>query len=242
MKKQLFSKNYYDPVDQVTQYKDFYTSALRLQGRAVRMKSSPFLHTPGIIQGIRPGIGQDPESFCDCNSTQPDKVNPENLLAALVSIQYLALVCLKFCQPKSEATLSTTTSPHTDLEIKRNLALLSDGIAEVPRTRSSLAISDDRKDRWISKTIAQLAKSKRPKQRRKGHRRIEESRIFTIRTDSDLFPNQFTHDGFQIGKKHVLHLRLIELSSRLSSRIIFRCLLKTISTIFELSFNKKLLK
>ena len=219
MKKQLFSKNYYDPVDQVTQYKDFYTSALRLQGRAVRMKSSPFLHTPGIIQGIRPGIGQDPESFCDCNSTQPDKVNPENLLAALVSIQYLALVCLKFCHPKSEPPLSTTTSPH--LEIKRNLALLSDGIAEVPRTRPSLAISDDRKDRWISKTIAQLAKSKRPKQRRKGHRRIEESRIFTIRTDSDLFPNQFTHDGFQIGKKHVLHLRHIKLPCRLSSRMIF---------------------
>ena len=220
MKKQLFSKNYYDPVDQVTQYKDFYTSALRLQGRAVRMKSSPFLHTPGIIQGIRPGIGHDPESFCDCNSTQPDKVNPENLLAALVSIQYLALVCLKFCHPKIEPPLlSTTTSPH--LEIKRNLALLSDGIAEVPRTRSSLAISDDGKDRWISKTIAQLAKSKRPNQRRKGHRRIEESRIFTIRTDSDLFPNQFTHDGFQIGKKHVLHLRHIKLPCRLSSRMIF---------------------
>ena len=221
MKKQLFSKNYYDPVNQVTQYKDFYTSALRLQGRAVRMKSSPFLHTPGIIQGIRPGIGHDPESFCDCNSTQPDKVNSENLLAALVSIQYLALVCLKFCQPKSEPPLSTTTSPH--LEIKRNLALLSDGIAEVPRTRSSLATSDDRKDRWISKTIAQLAKSERPKQRRKGHRRIEESRIFTIRTDSDWFPNQFTHDGFQIGKKHVLvlHLRHIKLPGRLSSRMIF---------------------
>ena len=66
--------------------------------------SMSYLHTPGITFGIRPGLGK-PIHICDCS--QPVKSASSNhyiasnsVLTALVSIQYLTLMCTTYCHQK----------------------------------------------------------------------------------------------------------------------------------------------
>ena len=63
--------------------------------------SMNYLHTPGITFGIRPGLGK-PIHICDCSKpVQSASTNryiaSNSVLTALVSIQYLTLMCTTYC-------------------------------------------------------------------------------------------------------------------------------------------------
>lgn len=58
--------------------------------------SANYLHTPGITYGIRPGLGT-PTQFCDCSKTETNRISSNSVLTALVSIQYLTLMCTSYC-------------------------------------------------------------------------------------------------------------------------------------------------
>ena len=55
--------------------------------------TNPYLHTPGITDGIRPGLGGQ-HHYCDCSST--NKLST-HFVTVLVSVQYLSLLCMKYC-------------------------------------------------------------------------------------------------------------------------------------------------
>ena len=55
--------------------------------------ASPYLHTPGITNGIRPGLGGQ-HHYCDCSAT--NKLS-NHFVTVLVSVQYLSLLCMKYC-------------------------------------------------------------------------------------------------------------------------------------------------
>ena len=61
--------------------------------------SANYLHTPGITYGIRPGLGT-PTQFCDCSKTEANRISSNSVLTALVSIQYLTLMCTSYCITK----------------------------------------------------------------------------------------------------------------------------------------------
>ena len=110
-----FKQSYYDREEQ---YRAFTGAP----------ENPAYLHTPGITKGIRPGIGQQ-HHYCDCAA--PDKVS-SHFVTILVSVQYLSLMCMKYCavlsglrrrwrpeyMPSSTVgtttmTISTTTSTTT---------------------------------------------------------------------------------------------------------------------------------
>ena len=55
--------------------------------------ASPYLHTPGITNGIRPGLGGQ-HHYCDCSAK--NKLS-NHFVTVLVSVQYLSLLCMKYC-------------------------------------------------------------------------------------------------------------------------------------------------
>jgi hypothetical protein len=55
--------------------------------------ASPYLHTPGITNSIRPGLGGQ-HHYCDCTAT--NKLS-NHFVTVLVSVQYLSLLCMKYC-------------------------------------------------------------------------------------------------------------------------------------------------
>ena len=83
--------------------------------------TSPYLHTPGITNGIRPGLGGQ-HHYCDCSAA--NKLST-HFVTVLVSVQYLSLLCMKYCavlsglkqwRPEympSSTPPSTTISPVT---------------------------------------------------------------------------------------------------------------------------------
>ena len=96
-----FKQNYYDRKEQYRAFTGVSESPL-------------LLHTPGITQGIRPGIGHQ-NQYCDC--TAGNKVSTNNFVTILVSVQYLSLMCMKYCAVLSGLKwrpeympLSTTTT------------------------------------------------------------------------------------------------------------------------------------
>ena len=67
--------------------------------------STSYLHTPGITFGIRPGLGK-PIHICDCSKPVTAKnhyIASNSVLTALVSIQYLTLMCTTYCHKKLKA-------------------------------------------------------------------------------------------------------------------------------------------
>ena len=67
--------------------------------------STSYLHTPGITFGIRPGLGK-PIHICDCSKPVTAKnhyIASNSVLTALVSIQYLTLICTTYCHKKLKA-------------------------------------------------------------------------------------------------------------------------------------------
>ena len=94
-------------------------------------ESPKFLHTPGITQGIVPGIGQQ-NQYCDCVS--PNKLS-SHFATILISVQYLSLMCMKYCavlsglkpwrpeyMPLSSTTTITTTITTTATTIPSTTA------------------------------------------------------------------------------------------------------------------------
>ena len=104
-----FKQKYYDRKEQYRAFTGVSESPL-------------LLHTPGITQGIRPGIGHQ-NQYCDCSAG--NKVSTNNFVTILVSVQYLSLMCMKYCavlsglkwrpeyMPLSTTTTSTTTTAIT---------------------------------------------------------------------------------------------------------------------------------
>ena len=114
-----FKQSYYDRKEQ---YRAF-TGASE--------SPTAFLHTPGITQGIVPGIGQQ-NQYCDCGS--PNKLS-SHFATILISVQYLSLMCMKYCavlsglkpwrpeyMPLSSTTTITTTITTTATTIPSTTA------------------------------------------------------------------------------------------------------------------------
>ena len=119
IKEPWFKQSYYDRKEQ---YRAF---------TGVSESPTAFLHTPGITQGIVPGLGQQ-NQYCDCAS--PNKLS-SHFATILVSLQYLSLMCMKYCavlsglkqwrpeyMPLSTTTITTTTITTTATTIPSTTA------------------------------------------------------------------------------------------------------------------------
>ena len=124
LKTQLYKLDYFRSKNQIQQFKMFYGrnpkareghvaqsdvkarssdvfSTLNENNRAFdanQRYSLNYLHTPGITYGVRPGLGKPIEQFCDCSKTgQLNRIAPNSIVMAIVSIQYLTLMCTRYC-------------------------------------------------------------------------------------------------------------------------------------------------
>ena len=124
LKTQLYKLDYFRSKNQIEQFKMFYgRNPKAREGHVVQSdaKTRPsnvfanlnennrafdanqryslsYLHTPGITYGVRPGLGKPIEQFCDCSKTgQLNRIAPNSIVMAIVSIQYLTLMCTRYC-------------------------------------------------------------------------------------------------------------------------------------------------
>ena len=124
LKTQLYKLDYFRSKNQIEQFKMFYgRNPKAREGHVVQSdaKTRPsnvfanlnennrafdanqryslsYLHTPGITYGVRPGLGKQIEQFCDCSKTgQLNRIAPNSIVMAIVSIQYLTLMCTRYC-------------------------------------------------------------------------------------------------------------------------------------------------
>ena len=124
LRTQLYKLDYFRSKNQIEQFKMFYGrnpkareghvaqsdakarssdvfSNLNENNRAFdrnQRYSLSYLHTPGITYGVRPGLGKPIEQFCDCTKTgQLNRIAPNSIVMAIVSIQYLTLMCTRYC-------------------------------------------------------------------------------------------------------------------------------------------------
>ena len=124
LKTQLYKLDYFRLKNQIQQFKMFYgRNPKAREGHVVQSdaKTRPsnvfanlnennrafdanqryslsYLHTPGITYGVRPGLGKPIEQFCDCSKTgQLNRIAPNSIVMAIVSIQYLTLMCTRYC-------------------------------------------------------------------------------------------------------------------------------------------------
>ena len=120
LRTQLYKIKYFRSKKQFEQYKMFYggnpnprdlqSSQKYMQARSSDARSqlqnrlsikrsdysANYLHTPGITYGIRPGLGK-PMHYCDCSKTVSNRISTNSVVTALVSIQYLTLMCTSYC-------------------------------------------------------------------------------------------------------------------------------------------------
>ena len=124
LKTQLYKLDYFRSKNQIERFKMFYgRNPKAREGHVVQSdtKTRPsnvfanlnennrafdanqryslsYLHTPGITYGVRPGLGKPIEQFCDCSKTgQLNRIAPNSIVMAIVSIQYLTLMCTRYC-------------------------------------------------------------------------------------------------------------------------------------------------
>ena len=134
LKTQLYKLDYFRLKNQIQQFKMFYGrnpkareghvvqsdtkvrpstvfANLNENNRAFDVNqrySLSYLHTPGITYGVRPGLGKPIEQFCDCSKTgQLNRIAPNSIVMAIVSIQYLTLMCTRYCVKKYKTTKFT---------------------------------------------------------------------------------------------------------------------------------------
>ena len=125
LKTRLYKTKYFRTTKQFEQYKKFYGTSSqyrqnnetpKFEARSVDTSrnnlmhpsyiqpksfdyTSNLLHTPGITYGIRPGLGK-PKQYCDCSKPANDRISTNSIVSALVSIQYLTLICTQHCLKK----------------------------------------------------------------------------------------------------------------------------------------------
>ena len=136
-----FKQNYYDRKEQYRAFTGVSESPL-------------LLHTPGITQGIRPGIGHQ-NQYCDC--TAGNKVSTNNFVTILVSVQYLSLMCMKYCavlsglkqwrpeyMPLSTTTITTTiTTTATTIPSTTATAIIEELQQRDEQWQQSFSANDD---------------------------------------------------------------------------------------------------
>ena len=80
--------------------------------------STNYLHTPGITYGITPGLGKPISEFCDCSQTVTNRIASNSVITALVSIQYLTLMCTNYCIKKLKRRNHRAKVPSTNTQWK----------------------------------------------------------------------------------------------------------------------------